>query len=69
MTGETERIARLEVEMAYLKDAAGRIETKVDGLVAQANMGRGALWVFMAVGGVIVSIATWVIQHIRLDPT
>ena len=64
-----ERVAVAETEIRQVRADITEMKEMLRVLVNQANMGRGALWVFMAVGGVIVSIATWVIQHIRLDPT
>ena len=61
---QLERMTRLEVEMRHLKEATARIETKVDALGDQANIGRGALWVFMAVGGVVVAVATRAFERV-----
>lgn len=62
-----ERIAALEARVngidAWLKD----IDSKLDSLVAAANMGRGAWWIILRIGGVLVVLggaAAWLIDKV-----
>lgn len=62
-----ERIATLEARMsgtdAWLKD----IDTKLDELIAAANMGKGAWWIILRIGGVLVVLGGaigWVIDKV-----
>jgi len=67
MATPEERIAALEARMngtdAWLKD----IDAKLDSLVAAANMGRGAWWIILRIGGVLVVVGGaigWVIDKV-----
>ncbi len=68
---ETTRLARVEVEMAGVKDWLKSIDGKVDDLRDQANLGKGALMLLMKIGAVIggLAVATaWVVDrlpHVR----
>jgi len=62
MTPE-ERIAKLETRQegtdAWLKE----IDAKLDQLIAAANMGRGAWWALLKIGGLLlllVGAAAWI---------
>lgn len=56
MTNE-ERIARLEVLWPELKEDIKSIDAKVDRLIEAAHMGRGAWWLLLRLGAMLVAIA------------
>lgn len=67
MATPEERIAALEARMngtdAWLKD----IDAKLDALVAAANMGKGAWWIILRIGGLLVVVGGaigWVIDKV-----
>jgi hypothetical protein len=67
MATPEERIAALEARMngtdAWLKD----IDAKLDALVAAANMGKGAWWIILRIGGLLVVLggaAAWLIDKV-----
>lgn len=67
MATPEERIAALEARMngtdAWLKD----MDSKLDSLVAAANMGRGAWWIILRIGGVLVVLGgalAWLIDKV-----
>lgn len=63
-----ERVAKLEARVdgqeAWMRD----IDAKLDTLIAAANMGRGAWWMLLKMGGLLVVIAgagAWLYEKIR----
>jgi hypothetical protein len=61
---EKQRLMRLEFkfqshqeDMVELKGDVKEIKSAVSGLLAAANMGRGAWWMLIKVGAVLVAIA------------
>lgn len=67
MATPEERIAALEARQAgtdaWLKD----IDAKLDELIAAANMGKGAWWIILRIGGVLVVVGGaigWVIDRV-----
>lgn len=56
MTPE-ERIAALEARAAVVDERMMRMERKLDQLIAAANMGKGAWWIILRIGGLLVGIA------------
>lgn len=67
MTTDTERIAALEARNAALDARMGGLESwlkSIDGnlkeLTAVANMGKGALWMALKIGGFIAAIGAFV---------
>lgn len=71
---DTARIAVLEVEVKHLKDDIDELKTqlasanaKLDQLVSAFNMGKGAWWSAMKIGGFIVMIMgalAWIVDHL-----
>lgn len=66
MTPE-ERIARLEERDRTQNERLGHIEAKLDRLIEQANMGKGAWLAILKVGGVLLALASglaWIFDRI-----
>jgi hypothetical protein len=64
---ERDRLARAEIEVRMLSRSLGEMNRKLDQLVAAANMGKGAWWLLLRLGGVLVVLvgATgWVLEHL-----
>jgi hypothetical protein len=64
---ERDRLARAEAEIRMLSRSLGEMNRKLDQLVAAANMGKGAWWLLLRLGGVLVVLvgATgWVLEHL-----
>ncbi len=60
-------IGALQADMANIKATVSEMDRKLDELVSAANMGKGAWWVSVKVGGAIVTILAafaWVWQHV-----
>ena len=60
-------IGALQADVANLKESVAEINTKLDQLVAAANMGKGVWWASVKVGGILVTCAaglSWVWQNI-----
>lgn len=53
-----ERIARLEARTDGIDAWLKSIDEKVDRLLTAADMGRGAWWAILRVGGVVLLIVT-----------
>lgn len=51
-----ERLARLETKVEGQGDWLKSIDNKVDGLVAAANMGKGAWWLILRIGGALTAV-------------
>lgn len=64
---ERDRLARVEIEVALLSRALADMNGKLDQLVAAANMGKGAWWLLLRLGGVLVVLAgaaAWALDHL-----
>ena len=64
---ERDRLARAETEIRVLSQSLGEMNRKLDQLVAAANMGKGAWWLLLRLGGVLVVLAGatgWVLEHL-----
>ena len=62
------RITRLEERVAQLVVQTKDNGSKLDSLIAAANMGRGAWWLILRMGTVMVAIAAvvaWVVDRIH----
>jgi hypothetical protein len=53
-----ERIARLEVKDYERDKKLDKIEAKVDRLVSAADMGKGAFWVALKLGGWLLALGS-----------
>lgn len=63
-----ERLAVLETEMAGMKAAVDRIDERTAKLAEAFTMGRGAAWMALKIGGVILGVLgglAWLIDHWR----
>ncbi len=63
---ERDRLAKLEVKVAGITGELASISSKLDQLIAAANMGKGAWWAVLRLGGLLVvagSACGWVIGH------
>ena len=70
MTPE-ERIASLEEWKRSTEQWLGGMDRKLDQLIAAANMGKGAWWLFIKIGGaavMVVGAVSWVAEHLGLRP-
>lgn len=66
MTTE-ERVAVVENQVKQNRASLERIEGKVDQLIAASNMGKGAWWALMRVGGLMLLVAgavAWMWDHV-----
>lgn len=60
-------IGALQADMANVKKQLGEMDAKLDALVSAANMGKGAWWASVKVGGIIVTVLgglAWAWQHL-----
>jgi hypothetical protein len=60
-------IGALKADMANMKERLEGIDEKLGSLVAAANMGKGAWWLSVKIGGAIVTIMAglaWLWQHV-----
>ena len=60
-----ERIARLETRQDATEKWLSSIDQKVDQLVAAANMGKGAWWLMLRIGGALVvlgGVVGWLVN-------
>jgi hypothetical protein len=63
-----ERIAALETQNFQQEQRLERMEVKLDQLLTAANMGRGAWWLLLKLGGLLALVAAavaWVWQHVK----
>jgi hypothetical protein len=63
---ERDRLARLEEKVAGITGELASISGKLDQLIAAANMGKGAWWAVLRLGGLLVvtgSACGWVLGH------
>jgi len=70
MTPE-ERIASLEEWKRSTEQWLGGMDKKLDQLIAAANMGKGAWWLFIKIGGLAVMLIAavgWVADRIGFRP-
>ncbi|HEX7005578.1 MAG TPA: hypothetical protein VF274_00435 [Alphaproteobacteria bacterium] len=54
---ERERLARVEQKVADMEPWLREIDEKLDRLIAAADMGRGAWWAVLKLGGLLVLAA------------
>lgn len=70
MTPE-ERIASLEEWKRSTEQWLSGMDKKLDQLIAAANMGKGAWWLFIKIGGaavMVVGAVSWVADRIGFRP-
>jgi hypothetical protein len=60
---ERDRLVRLEVELDGLVEQVKSLQRSVDLLVEAANMGKGAWWIIIKIGGAITVLvmAFWAV--------
>ncbi len=61
-----QQIGALKSEVGNMKARLEEMDAKLDQLVAAANMGKGAWWMSVKVGGVLVTASAgiaWILQH------
>src|SRR5579871_5622453 len=64
-----QRMTIAEEQRRQLKESVDRVEAKVDELLQAAAMGKGAWFVIVKIGGVIVIVgylAMWLADHFKL---
>ncbi len=54
---ERDRLAKVEQIVAGQQESLKSIEAKLDHLTTIADMGKGALWLALKVGGVLAALA------------
>lgn len=54
---ERDRLAKVEQKVADMEPWLRDIDDKLDRLIAAANMGKGAWWALLKLGGLLVLIA------------
>ena len=60
------KIGALEASVEALQTQSAAMNAKVDALLAAANMGRGAWWLLMKIGGAMLVIGTaiaWAVER------
>jgi hypothetical protein len=65
---ERDRLVKTEAQIVAFDERLDRIETKLDKLVLAAAMGKGAFWLLMKLGGMLVMVAgavAWAADHFR----
>jgi hypothetical protein len=65
---ERDRLVKAEAQIVAFDERLDRIETKLDNLVLVAAMGKGAFWLLMKLGGMLVMVAgavAWAADHFR----
>lgn len=65
---ERERLARVEQKVADMEPWLREIDDKLDRLIAAANMGQGAWWAALKLGGLLVLAAgavAWLYDRVR----
>jgi hypothetical protein len=63
---EARRLAVLEAQVAQIRRDNGIINTKLDKLIAAANMGKGAWWAMLRIGGLLILLfgaVSWSADH------
>lgn len=55
---ERDRLVVLETEVEQMQSQLTSMDGKLDQLVTAANMGRGAWWLLLKIGGIVVAITT-----------
>lgn len=62
-----QEIGALKAEVANMKGRLEEMDAKLDQLVEAANMGKGAWWLSVKAGGIIVTALAglaWLWQHV-----
>jgi hypothetical protein len=62
-----QEIGALKAEVGNMKARLEEMDAKLDQLVEAANMGKGAWWMSVKVGGVLVTASAgiaWIWQHL-----
>jgi hypothetical protein len=62
-----QEIGALKAEVGNMKSRLEEMDGKLDQLVEAANMGKGAWWMSVKVGGVLVTASAgiaWIWQHV-----
>lgn len=62
---DAERLAKLEEWRKHVEASLTRIEDKQDQILAAANMGKGAYWAVVKLGGLcllLLAAGAWVIE-------
>jgi hypothetical protein len=65
---ERERLARVEQKVADMEPWLREIDDKLDRLIAAANMGKGAWWAVLKLGGLLVlatGAVAWLYDRVR----
>ena len=63
---ERDRLAKLEERVRGLDETMTGMDEKLDQLIAAANMGRGAWWMILRLGGLMVVMGGavgWAADH------
>ena len=63
---ERDRLARVEERVANLADDFDTMNDKLDRLVAAANMGKGAWWLILRIGGLLVVLGAAVSAVVQI---
>ena len=65
---ERDRLAKVEQKVADMEPWLKEIDEKLDRLIAAANMGKGAGWAVLKLGGLMVMAAgavAWLYDRVR----
>jgi hypothetical protein len=65
---ERDRLAKVEEKVKGMDEWLREIAGKLDKLVAVANMGKGAWWAVLKLGGLLTLAAgtvAWLYDHVR----
>lgn len=68
MSSVEERLATLETKVEGQENWLKSIDGKLDDVIAAMNMGKGAWYLLLKVGAVLVAVAgavAWVADHIQ----
>jgi hypothetical protein len=68
---ERERLVRLEEQMRETRANVASMDGKLDQLLEAAAMGKGAWWLLLKVGGVLVLLVgagAWLVDHFPKFP-
>ena len=64
---ERDRLSKLEQTVAIQQEWLRSMDHKLDELIAAANMGKGAWWFMMKIGGLIIVLGAgmaWLADHL-----
>lgn len=53
---ERDRLVVLETKFSQIEESMAAMDEKLDKLVAAANMGKGAWWLLLKIGGVLTVV-------------